>query len=322
MQILVVGGTWHIGSYLVPRLTRAGHQVAVVARQPRSQYALELLGWQNVRWLAADRVAEELAGTWKARMAAIEADVVIDAIAYSPEQAETIVAAFRGRISHFIHIGTIWAYGPPERVPYEESDPRKPITDYGRKKAQIEALLLQKCRQEGFPATIIHPGHICGRKWLPIDPQGSRDGTGVYRKLARGEPVVLPDRGQATIHHIHSDDIAQLCERAIERRTASLGESFSAVAPYAMSLQGCCQAVAALFGLEPALHFAPLAEMERHVSPASAAIIRDHVTHSPCCSIAKCQRLLDYQPRYTTEQIYTEAVEFMLESGTLDLSRA
>ena len=320
MQILVIGGTGHIGSYLVPRLTAAGHAVTVVARKPQPQYADPRLGWQKVHWMVADRDAEEQTGAWAARMAATAADAVIDCITYRPAQAQAMYEAFRGRIQHFIHIGTIWAYGPPERVPYEESCPRKPITDYGRLKAQIEAFLQAKYRTEGFPATILHPGHICGRKWLPIDPQGSRDGVGVYRKLARGEPVYLPDRGLATIHHIHADDIAQLCLRALERRQAALGESFSAVAPYAMSLLGCCHAVAALFGTTANLRFAPLSEMAQHVGAASAGIIAEHVTHSPCCSIAKGRHLLGYQPRYTTEEIYAEAIEYLTESGALSLA--
>ncbi len=59
MKILVIGGTGHIGSYLVPRLTGAGHDVAVVARQPRPQYANPLLGWANVRWIVAGVAALE-----------------------------------------------------------------------------------------------------------------------------------------------------------------------------------------------------------------------------------------------------------------------
>ncbi len=319
VKILIVGGTGHIGSYLVPRMVGAGHEVSVVARRTQPQYTDARIGWPRVQWIAADRLAEEMSDAWKRRMAALDPDVVIDVTAYTPEQNRVMVDAFRGRIRHFIHIGTIWSYGPSVRVPCEESDPRRPGTEYGRRKAEIEAFLAGKHAAEGFPVTILHPGHISGRRWLPIDPQGSRDGTGVYRKLARGEPVVLPDTGLATIHHVHADDIAQLCERALDRPGQSLGESFSAVAPYAMSLAGCCQAVASLFGARPNLQFVPLAQMRQHVSETSARIIEEHVAHSPCCSIAKARRLLGYEPRYTTEQIYAESIEHMLESCQLSV---
>ena len=39
-----------------------------------------------------------------------------------------------------------------------------------------------------------------------------------------------------------------------------------------------------------------------------------------CASIAKAKRLLGYAPRYTTEQIYYEAIEHLLESGQLKVA--
>jgi nucleoside-diphosphate-sugar epimerase len=318
MKILVVGGTGHIGSYLVPRLVRAGHQVLVVARQSAPRYTDPRLCWPQVEWIAADRAAEETAGTWLERLQAIEVDAVVDLICYTQAQNRLMHQAFAGRVGHFLHCGTIWTYGPVERAPYEEHFPRRPITDYGIRKARIEADLLAAHRAEGFPATIIHPGHISGRRWLPIDPQGSRDGVGVYRKLAGRHKVQLPDMGLATLHHVHGDDVAQLFQLAIEQRERSLGESFSAVAPYAMSLLGCCRFVASLFGQEPDLEFVPLSRLVEFVGQTSHQIIHDHVVHSPCSSIAKGQRLLGYQPRYTTEQIYVECIEHLLESGQLE----
>ena len=126
MNILVIGGTGHIGSYLVPRLTRQGHAVTVVARHSRPQYGLPELGWKKVNWITADRLAEERSGAWFDRMRAVEADVVMDLLCYTSEQNDLMVRAFRGRVSHFIHCGTIWAYGPAERVPGPAGDPISP----------------------------------------------------------------------------------------------------------------------------------------------------------------------------------------------------
>lgn len=316
MRVLVIGGTGHIGSYLVPRLVMAGHEVMVVARKCAPQYTDARLAWGSVEWVCADRGAEEKDGTWKRRMEGLEADAVIDLICYTPEQNATMVQAFEGRIQHFIHCGTIWAYGRPGHTPYCESDIRRPLSDYGRNKAIIEAQLIARYRLTGFPATIIHPGHISGRKWLPIDPQGTRDGVRVYEKLARGEVVHLPQFGRETLHHVHGDDLGQLFQATLENRHAAMGESFSGVAPYAMSLVACCQYVAGLFGREANIEFLPHDQMEQAMG-AAWATTEDHIIHSPCCSIEKCQRLLSYQPRYTTEQIYVECLEYLLESGQL-----
>lgn len=319
MRVLVIGGTGHIGSYLVPRLVLAGHEVSVVARNPVPRYTDARLCWGAVQWIIADRKAEEQAGIWQPRMESLEADVVIDLICYTPEQNRAMVEAFEGRITHFIHCGTIWAYGHPGQVPYRECDQRHPISDYGRKKAQIEADLIARYRETGFPVSIIHPGHISGRKWLPIDPQGSRNGVEIYRKLARGEVMHLPEFGRETLHHVHADDLGQLFESAMVNRQAALGEAFSGVAPQALSLIGCCRVVAGLFGREPNIEFAPREQMADIMGADAWACTLDHIEHSPCCSIEKARRLLGYSPRYTTEQIYVECLEYLLESGQLEV---
>ncbi|MCC7262275.1 MAG: NAD-dependent epimerase/dehydratase family protein [Candidatus Latescibacteria bacterium] len=317
MKVLIIGGTGHIGSYLVPRLLSEGHQVAVIARTPKPQYAEQRLGWGQVQWVVADRRAEEKAGTWTGRLQGLEADAVVDLICYTTAENQVVMDAFRGRISHFLHCGTIWAYGPTERAPYEEHHPRRPIGEYGINKAAIEVQLQRAWQREGFPATLIHPGHICGRRWLPIDPQGARHGVEIYRKLARGEKVYLPDTGLATLHHVHADDVAQLFCLAMQHRQQALGESFSAVAPYAMSLLGCCRVVAGFFGREPKIGLVPLAQLRALVGEEAFGTIESHVIHSPCSSIEKGRRRLGYTPRYTTEQIYAEGVEYLLESGQL-----
>jgi nucleoside-diphosphate-sugar epimerase len=317
MRVLIVGGTGHIGSYLVPRLVGAGHDVTVIARRAKPQYTDPRILWPRVHWVEADREAEERDGGWARRMRAMETDVLVALICYEPSQNLTMVEAFRSRVRHFLHCGTIWAYGPTERAPYEEHFPRRPIGAYGIHKAEIESFLLARCRAERFPATVIHPGHICGRRWLPIDPQGTRTGVEVYVRLATEQEVCLPDRGLATLHHVHADDVAQLFERSIARPGAAIGESFSAVAPYAMSLLGCCRAVAGFFGKEPRIKFLPLEQMRTVLSPEAYEGTVEHVSHSPCASIEKARRLLGYAPRYTTEQIYQECLEHLLESGQL-----
>ena len=151
---------------------------------------------------------------------------------------------------------------------------------------------------------------------MPVDPQGARDNIEVYRRLATGEEVLLPE-GTPTIHHVHADDVAQLFELAIHRRQSALGEAFSAVSAHWISLVDCCHAVARMFGRRPNIRFVSLDEIDRSMPREAAECIRDHVAHSPGCSIAKAERLLGYQPRYTSEQIYAECLEYLLESGQL-----
>jgi nucleoside-diphosphate-sugar epimerase len=61
----------------------------------------------------------------------------------------------------------------------------------------------------------------------------------------------------------------------------------------------------------------PLEQLRPLLSPAAFDKMEKHVSRSPCASIEKARRLLGYSPRYTTEQIYRECIEYLLESGQL-----
>ena len=91
-----------------------------------------------------------------------------------------------------MHCGTVWVHGPSVEVPTTELQPRRPFGEYGIRKAQIEAYLLAEARRNGFPATILHPGHICGIGWLPLNPAGNFNRC--LCVMARGEEV-LPNLG-------------------------------------------------------------------------------------------------------------------------------
>jgi nucleoside-diphosphate-sugar epimerase len=263
-----------------------------------------------------DRTAAEAQGTFGEQIRTLAGDVVIDLICFTPASARQIVEALRGQVSHFLHCGTIWVHGPSEQVPTLETQPRKPFGQYGIDKADIEASLLREARQNGFPATVLHPGHIVGPGWVPLNPAGHFN-PAIFRQLALGEELVLPNLGMETVHHVHAQDVAQAFLRALANWSASVGESFHVVSPQALTLRGYAEAMARWFGQEPRLDFLPWDAWQQDVSPEEAQATWDHIAHSPNCSIAKAQRLLGYQPRYTSLQAVQEAVNWLIENQGL-----
>jgi len=63
MRIVVIGGSGHIGTFLVPRLVRAGHEVVNISRGGRKAYS-DAPEWQNVQQVVADRQREDTEGTF------------------------------------------------------------------------------------------------------------------------------------------------------------------------------------------------------------------------------------------------------------------
>ncbi len=62
-RIVVIGATGHVGSYLIPRLVRAGHEVVALSRGTRDPYQ-SAPEWRRVERLAVDREAEDAAGVF------------------------------------------------------------------------------------------------------------------------------------------------------------------------------------------------------------------------------------------------------------------
>jgi nucleoside-diphosphate-sugar epimerase len=307
MRIVLLGGTGHIGTYLLPRLVTAGHEVIVVARGEQKPYRSHA-GWESAQRVKIDRTAAERTGDFGQQIAALEGDIVIDLICFTLASATQLVEAIRGKIQHFLHCGTIWVHGPSVVVPVTEDQPRRPFGEYGMQKAAIEAYLLREARRNSFPATILHPGHIVGPGWNPLNPAGHFNPI-VFKQLARGEQLCLPNLGLETVHHVHADDVAQAFCQAIIHRSTCLGESFHVVSPNAITLRGYAEQVAGWFGQKADLRFLPWDQWKDKVSKEEAAATWDHIAHSPSCSIAKAQRLIDYRPRYSSLEAVAEAIE-------------
>ena len=317
MRVVIIGGSGHVGTYLVPRLVEAGHEVINVSRAQREPYQAHG-AWQQVQSVTIDRVEAEKEGSFARQVLALRPEAVIDMICFKLESAKHLAEALRGEVQHFLLCGTIWVHGPSVQTPTTEEQPRRPFGEYGIQKAAMEAYLLDQARRCNFPATILHPGHIVGPGWAPLNPAGHFNPQ-VFTQLARGEEIMLPNLGMETVHHVHADDVAQSFMQALTNWSTAVGESFHVVSSQALSLRGYAEAVAAWFGQPARLRFVPWEEFRNTVSAEEAQATWDHIAHSPNCSIAKAQRLLDYQPRYSSLQAVYEAVTWLIEHKVIEI---
>jgi nucleoside-diphosphate-sugar epimerase len=312
LRVAVIGGTGHIGSYLTPRLFEDGHHVICVSRGLKTPYR-DHAAWRAIQRVEVDRVAEEAAGNFGESIAKLDAEVVIDLTCYRLESAQSLVEGLRGRVDHLLHCGTIWVHGPSVEVPTTEEAPRTAFGDYGQRKAAIEAYLLN----ETIPVTILHPGHLVGPGWAPINPAGNFNPE-VFSRLVQGRPIALPNIGMETVHHVHADDVAQCFVNAMHQRNSALGQSFHVVSPAALTLRGFAECVGEWFGQTAQLQFLPWEQWRGEVSERDAAVTWDHIAHSPNCSIAKARARLGYEPRYSSLEAVRESLSWLIEQGVVE----
>jgi nucleoside-diphosphate-sugar epimerase len=201
VKVLFIGGTGFI-STSVSRLALAkGLDLYVLNRGLRKP---DLSG---ARSLTADIHQPEQV---RAALRDLTFDVVVDWIAYTPEDIERDLAIFRGRTRQFVFISSASAYQkPPGHPVIRESTPlHNPYWDYSRNKIACETRLTRAYREEGFPVTIVRPSLTYGDANFPI----ALGGWGCYTladRLKKGRPIIVHGDGSSLWVVTHAEDFAR-----------------------------------------------------------------------------------------------------------------
>ena len=217
MKVLFIGGTGFI-STSVSRLALAkGLDLYLLNRGLQKP---DLSGAQS---LTADIHQPEQV---RAALRDLKFDVVVDWIAYTPEDIERDLAIFRGRTRQFIFISSASAYQkPPGHHVIRESTPlHNPYWEYSRNKIACETRLTRAGREEGFPVTIVRPSLTYGDANFPI----ALGGWGCYTladRLKKGRPIIVHGDGSSLWFVTHAEDFARGF-LGLVGNTQAMGEAF------------------------------------------------------------------------------------------------
>lgn len=198
LSVLFIGGTGVISSACSELALERGMTLTLLNRgqseRPLPVGAKQIIADINQSELVSQMLGEQTF------------DVVVDWIAFSPDQIERDIDLFRDRTRQYIFISSASAYQtPPRRLPITESTPLyNPEWGYSRAKIACEERLMKAYREEGFPMTIVRPSHTYDESKLPLH--------GYYTTLNRmrqGKRVVLHGDGTSLWTLTHHRDFAK-----------------------------------------------------------------------------------------------------------------
>lgn len=201
MKYLIIGGTGLISTPMTRFLLERGEDVTLYNR---GQHAERFP--QGVKLIHGDRTdfkafenQMSMAGTF---------DFVIDMICYRPEEAQSDIAAFKGKIDQLIFCSTVDVYSKPaNRLPYTETEPRNGITDYARNKIKCEDIFLEAHNTGAFKATVIRPAATYGEGGVIIHTFGWK--TTYLDRIRKGKPIIVHGDGNSLWVMCHVDDVAR-----------------------------------------------------------------------------------------------------------------
>lgn len=226
LRILILGGTGHLGSFLVRAAVARGHHVAVFSR-----------GRKRVSLPAS---VERLIGNRNGDLESIshrDWDEVTDVATYGPGWVRSLGEALRGRVGHYTFISTLAVYANPAAnkttretskllVYHGKADPYAPVYGEGPNYGALKVLCEREAERQ-FPdrALILRPGYIV----LPGDPNGSIAYWPV--RAAKGGEMMAAGAPTAAIQYIDIRDMADWWIRLIERRVTGIFNTVGPVTP-------------------------------------------------------------------------------------------
>ncbi|HSU53616.1 MAG TPA: NAD-dependent epimerase/dehydratase family protein [Candidatus Dormibacteraeota bacterium] len=186
MKILFIGGTGNISTDCAALLQSRGHEIQILTRGRTAVPP----GYRPIR---ADR--KDSAGM-RTALADARPDVVLNFLGYELSDVECDFELFKGSIQQYIFISSATVYvKPAPKLPVTEETPLgNQWWDYAQKKQACEEWLLERCRKDRFPVTIVRPSHTYSKLWV-ANPVSSASYTFALR-IEQGKPVFVPDDGQ------------------------------------------------------------------------------------------------------------------------------
>ena len=238
MNVLVVGGAGYIGSHMVRKLDRTGHQVVVLDNLSTGHAAAVTAGELIVGEMSDRTLVEAILSDHRIdavmhfAACALVGESVIEPAKYYRNNVvatlELLEAMRRTAVKQIVFSSSCATYGVPSSIPISELERQLPVNPYGFTKLVIERALADYASAYNFgyaalryfnaagaaPTGDIGEHHDPESHLIPIILQtalGQRNGVMVY-----GDDWPTPD-GTCIRDFIHVDDLGAAHLAALER---------------------------------------------------------------------------------------------------------
>ncbi len=309
MKTLVIGGTGHIGKFLVQMLLEDGQEV-IVQSSGRTPVPVAPNG-ARVKYVGMPYAESLQNGSLLELLQNEQPQAVVDIL--QGQNAGVYHACRQAGVAQLVVCGSVWMFGRPKVVPTPAvAQTDCPFDGYAQRYAEMLAVLALAA-QDGFAFTAIMPPNICGPGKIPLDGWGGRS-LEAHRAHQRGEEVVLPDPGTNLVGPCDAEDVAQAFFLAVKHPEAA-GEIYNVGSAYALTSERFIATYGEIYGSSIPIRYVAPDVYAREILPDVGANF--HFLAHMCPDIFRTALRLGYAPRYTPEQTMERAVRWMYEEGLL-----
>ncbi|MGA2513180.1 MAG: SDR family oxidoreductase [Candidatus Limnocylindrales bacterium] len=242
MKVLFVGGTGLISGACTSLAVERGLDLFLLNRGHNPDRA------RGASVILADLHDEAAVGR---ALAGSRFDVVVDWIAFTPEDIERDLRLFGDRTDQFVFISSASAYQKPlgDWLIREDTPLANRFWDYSRNKIACEERLTRAYREDGFPVTIVRPSLTYGDTQVPLVVNSWERPYTAIARMRRGEPLIVPGDGTSLWTITHNSDFARGFVGLLGRRSA-IGHAFNITSDEVLTWDEIYRQTAAAAGVE------------------------------------------------------------------------
>jgi len=307
MKVLFIGGTGFISTAVSRMAIERGMELYLLNRGNR---ATEISG--------AYQLTGDIHNPESMRNALKDQnfDVVVDWIAFTPEDIERDLSVFRGRTKQFVFISSASAYQkPPVNYVITESTPLKnPYWDYSRNKIASEELLMKAYREEDFPVTIVRPSYTYNT-YLPV----AVGGFGCYTladRMLKGKPIIVHGDGSSLWVNTHAEDFAKGFLGLLGNEKA-IGQAFHITSDEVLTWNQIYQTIADELGVEAKMIYIPSDFIVKVVHRLTGDLLGDKTWSS----VFDNSKIKSFVPEFQATIPFREGIRRTLEWFAADEKR-
>jgi nucleoside-diphosphate-sugar epimerase len=188
---------------------------------------------------------------FRADLARLSPEGVVDVIPMNADDARALVQALRGRIGRSVHISSGDVYAPGQPIPIPEDAhlaaiELRELSLHGQRvpysKVAVEAVIREAQAEGDLPATILRLPAVYG----PHDPL-AREWFFVKRVLDGRQRIALPDGGLSLFHRGYVHDVALAVLLALESPKA-VGRTYNVGHERVLTARGIAEMVGETMG--------------------------------------------------------------------------
>ena len=315
-RVVIIGGTGHVGTYLVPRMVAAGFEVVNVSRGARQPYRPHA-AWRSVRTVKLDRDVLEACRKLRRRNPRARSrhrhrhDLLHRGECTGPGRCARRPGPAFPSLRH--HLGA-----RPERLRPDDRGGAAPAVRCLRRPESRDRGLSSSTPRAGraFPPPSSIPAISSARAGRrSIRPAISILQCSAFWRRAgswrcqprHGDRPPRPCRRRGAGVRGRDRESQRGARRGVPRRFARCADPARLCRGDGGLVRPGGEADLSCRGPNGS---APDSELE-------AGQTWDHIAHSPNCSIAKAERLLGYRPRYSSLEAVRESVEWLIGQGVV-----